>query len=114
MSKLQLTGDQYMKLLLTQMKHQNPMDPMNNSEMLSQVAQLASLEATNNLKSGFQEIMKLVNLTGGANLVGKEIEYRSGDGTVRATVDAVRTTEGELHVECGEESFGLSQIVRVL
>ena len=114
MSKLHLNGEQYMKLLLTQMKHQNPMEPMDNSEMLGQVAQLANLEATNTMKAGFESIMKLVNLTGGAGLVGKEVEYSGDGGTGRGTVSAVRTSGEKLQVECDEKVLDLSQILRIL
>lgn len=114
MSKLNLNGDQYMKLLLTQMKNQNPMDPMDNGKMLSQVSQLATLESTNSLKNGFQDVLKLVNVTGGANLVGRDITYRDGNGTASGTVDAIKTIDGKLRVECGDQSLSLSDIVSVL
>ena len=111
---LDLSGEKYMKLLMTQLKHQNPMDPMDNAQMTQQVAQIANLQTTKNMKEGFDKIMKLVNMTGGADLVGKEVEYRNGSQKVSNTIDAVKPDGGQLKLQCGDDTVNLSQVVRIV
>ncbi len=113
-SKLNLNGEQYMKLLLTQLKNQNPMDPMDNSKMLAQMSDMASLQATNEMQDSFDDVMQLVNLTGGANLVGREVEYFEGSKKVKDTVDAVTVENGQMKVQCGDTKLKLSDIKSVL
>lgn len=113
-SKLSLNSDEYMKLMITQLENQNPMDPMDNSKMLSQMSDMASLEATKELQGSFDNVMELVNLTGGANLVGREVEYEQDGTTARATVDAVNVKDGQLNVQCGDKGLDLSDIKTVL
>ena len=113
-SGLDISGDKYMELLLTQLKHQNPMDPMDNAKMTEQVSQIATLQSTNKLKDGFDKIMKLINLTGGAELVGRKVEYRNGSQTAEARVSAVKPEGDRLQLQCGDETVNLSQIVRIV
>lgn len=46
----------FMNLFLTQMSHQNPMDPMDSGMMMSQLAQLGSMEQLENLNSQMREL----------------------------------------------------------
>ena len=85
--------DDFLKLLIEQMKNQDPLNPMENQDFASQLAQFSSLEElrtiNNNLDQGVQIDMLLaqaVNNTMSANFVGKSlkaigntIEY-SGEG----------------------------------
>ncbi|UFH48031.1 flagellar hook assembly protein FlgD [Pseudomonas sp. KNUC1026] len=48
-SKNALGKDAFLKLLVTQMKNQNPLDPQNNSEFVAQLAQFSSVESLSNL-----------------------------------------------------------------
>jgi flagellar hook assembly protein FlgD len=44
-----LGKQEFLQLLVTQLKHQDPLDPMNDREFISQMAQLSTLESTNGL-----------------------------------------------------------------
>ena len=44
-----LDKDAFLQLLVTQMKYQDPMNPTDNTEYMSQLAQYSSLEATMNI-----------------------------------------------------------------
>lgn len=81
----------YMSLLISELQNQNPMEPMDNYQMASQLAQFAQLqqsqEMTDNIKSmnstmgemntSFQQAMQLVNANYAKSMVGKEITFYS-------------------------------------
>lgn len=46
-----LDKDAFLKLMTTQLKYQNPLDPMDNKEMIAQMAQFSSVEQLNNIAS---------------------------------------------------------------
>jgi len=46
-----LDKDAFLKLMTTQLRYQNPLEPMDNKEMVAQMAQFSSVEQLNNLAS---------------------------------------------------------------
>jgi flagellar basal-body rod modification protein FlgD len=73
--------DQFLTLLLAQLKNQDPLSPMENTEFTAQMAQFSSLEQLFNVNDnlvGLQTLAASQNGTQALNLIGKEIEA-SGD-----------------------------------
>ncbi len=56
-SSVQKMADQFLNLLITQMKNQDPMNPMDNSQITSQLAQLSTVEGVNNLNTTMQSLL---------------------------------------------------------
>lgn len=75
-SSVKSTKDDFMKLLITQMRYQNPMDPMDNAQMTSQIAQLNTVEGINQLNttvSSLQASLMATQSMQSASLIGKTI-----------------------------------------
>jgi flagellar basal-body rod modification protein FlgD len=81
--------DLYMDLLIAQLKNQDPEQPMSNGEMVTQLAQLSTLDALNDLKLTFSQMLELQQFGNGAELIGSEIEYGTDGQLVRSTVDSL-------------------------
>lgn len=101
-----LGQDAFLKILVTQMKHQDPMEPLKDTEFIGQMAQFSSLEQLTNLNK------TMTNFIGGsgnqpladhANLIGTSVDWsyevngqmETGQGTVKA----LSSKNGELTVE---------------
>lgn len=90
----ELGKDDFLKLLMTQMTHQDPMSPMDNSQFIAQMAQFTSLEQMYNMSNGFTKMAQLMATSEAAGTVGKVVELDMGDGqTVTGVVDGF--TRGE-------------------
>ncbi|MBS6062389.1 flagellar hook assembly protein FlgD [Criibacterium bergeronii] len=50
--------DTFLKLLTSQMKYQNPLEPMKNEEFMSQMAQLTATEQITNMAKSFEDFKK--------------------------------------------------------
>ena len=48
----------YMKLLVTQLQNQNPLEPMDNQEMASQLAQFSQLQQLETMNSSFAQVLE--------------------------------------------------------
>jgi len=84
-----LDGQAMLKLLITELQYQNPMEPMSNTEMITQTSQLAMVSGMNELKQSFGEVLEFYRLTGSAELIGKEVAYQDGDAVQRGLVESV-------------------------
>lgn len=84
----QLGKDDFLKLLLTQLSHQDPTSPMDNNQFISQMAQFSSLEQINNMSASFSKMASLVNSAEAANTIGKTVEVNLGDTTKQGVVEA--------------------------
>ena len=68
----------FLKLFVEQLKNQDPMNPMENYEVASQLAQYSSLEQLVNVNDNFKKFLNLTSMNAyfqGVNLIGKNIEY---------------------------------------
>jgi flagellar basal-body rod modification protein FlgD len=71
-----LNKDAFLKLLLTQMTNQNPLEPMNNTEFLAQLAQFSSLEQMQNISGGIEKLAQSQTIATNSqliNLLGKRV-----------------------------------------
>ncbi|MCR5288767.1 MAG: flagellar hook assembly protein FlgD [Treponema sp.] len=89
----ELGKDDFLKLLLTQLSHQDPTSPMDNNEFIAQMAQFSSLEQINNMSNSFAKMAAMMNSDQAVNSIGKTVEINLGDTTTRGVVDGA--TRGE-------------------
>lgn len=66
-----LGKDAFLQLLVTQMRYQDPLDPQDNSEYLSQLAQFSALEQMTNVAEGLTNVSTLVDNINTSVLVGQ-------------------------------------------
>lgn len=70
----------YMKLLITQLQNQNPLEPLNNNEMATQLAQFSQLSQLEQMNTNFAEVMKTTNNNYANSLLGKKVTFYEQDG----------------------------------
>jgi flagellar basal-body rod modification protein FlgD len=75
-SKTTLTQDDFLNLLITQMQYQDPLDPMDNNEMATQLAQFNMVEALAEMNDNLEQMLTnqaSVNNLQASSLIGKTI-----------------------------------------
>src|SRR5262245_27625840 len=104
--------DQFMNLLVTQMRNQNPLDPIKDSEFIAQLAQFSTLEGVEKLNASFEDMLKLQQLTQGANLVGRVAVFDRLESTEpgRGVVQAVNLVGQKLNFVIGNELVPLESV----
>jgi len=85
--KAGLNYDSFMKLLIAQMKNQDPTDPMDASEQMSQLASFSQVEQTIQTNAHLRSMLQAEALTRAGDLVGKYVQ--SADDKVMGKVKEV-------------------------
>ncbi|HLT83857.1 MAG TPA: flagellar hook capping FlgD N-terminal domain-containing protein [Phototrophicaceae bacterium] len=75
-----LGKDDFLQLLVTSLRYQDPSEPMSTSELMAQTTQLSTMEQLTELTSLSQDAFNLQMRTSAAQLVGSEVSYLNGDG----------------------------------
>lgn len=97
-----LGQDAFLKLLITQLKNQSPLDPQDNTQFVAQLAQFSSLEGIQNLNTtvtGLAGGLQSSQALQASALVGRLVEvetnkaYLPKDGIVRGTIELPESTE---------------------
>ncbi len=108
----ELGKEDFLMLLVTQMQYQDPLEPTDNTEYVTQLAQFSELEAMQNLN-------ETANVSTAYSLVGKEvvIQHENSTGDViefQGTVQYVTIQNGEAYVTVDGERYPYSEVVQVI
>ncbi|CVI59599.1 MULTISPECIES: flagellar hook assembly protein FlgD [Agrobacterium] len=86
-SAASLNYDSFLKLLIAQMKNQDPTSPMDAGEQMSQLASFSQVEQTIKTNTHLKSMLQAEALTRASDLVGKTV--KSADDTVTGVVKEV-------------------------
>ncbi len=112
-----IDNDDFMTLLFAQLKNQDPMKPMDSSEMMSQIATLNSLNALMAIKDSINSLNDSQTLSYASSLIGKTInavpDASDTSKIVTGVVTSMTTYNGETLVQIGNTDVKLSTIVSI-
>lgn len=102
----------YLNLLVTQLQNQNPLEPMDNNQMASQLAQLGQLGQTEQMNSTFQKVLLSTELTQANGLIGKQVSFMPDNAStaVQAKVSGVKVVDGQVQLTVGTYAVPLENI----
>lgn len=69
----ELGQDDFLKLMVEQMRNQNPLDPQDNSEFFNQIAQFQTLDAMNVISEAITTLVEISGLSNASSLIGRTI-----------------------------------------
>jgi flagellar basal-body rod modification protein FlgD len=92
--KATLGKDDFLKLFVAQMQHQDPMSPMDNNAMVQQMSAISSVEQLTNLTAANDKMAAQLAQSGALGLIGRTVTWTDADGPRSGTVEKVTTTDG--------------------
>ncbi len=110
----QMGKDTFLKLMVAQLRNQDPMNPTDSTQFLAQTAQFTSLEKMQDLAAQGSQALNAQLAFGASGLVGKDVTYTAEDGTeATGTVDGVRFTASGPLLHVGDTDIAMSALVAV-
>jgi flagellar basal-body rod modification protein FlgD len=97
-----LGKDDFLKLLVGQLQHQDPMQPSDDQAWIGQMAQFSQLEQVSNTAATTQKIVDQLNTNGTLALIGHSVTYIDETGATHSgAVDTVDMTGGKASLTIG-------------
>ena len=107
-----------LQLLITQLRHQDPINPVEDKEFIAQLAQFSSLEQMQNLNTTMSDLMlaqqKLTSLAQATQMIGKEVELYTQEGeSIFGKVTGVQFKAGWPQIMVSGKLYEFAEVVAI-
>lgn len=111
-SQSSVSQNDLFKILLTQLKYQDPLKPTDNSEFIAQLAQFTSLDQSRQTNDNIKSLLQLEATNQSVGLISKTVEISSASGAVVGQVTTISFDQGTpmltVKASDGSELTGIS------
>ena len=109
-----LDKDAFLKMLITELRMQDPLSPMQDRDFITQLAQFSSLEQLQNMGEAFSSLEKGIWAAQAVSFIGKTVEAVDQDGEpVEGQVTSVKFSDVGPILTVGESQIALGDILAV-
>lgn len=106
-----LGQEAFLELLVTELQYQDPLDPMDGTEYVTQLAQFSTVEQLTTMNDNMSSFLQYQGLYDGGSLIGKTVEINDGELTGEVTKIAIE--DGETYVYIDGEEYSVDDITSV-
>jgi flagellar basal-body rod modification protein FlgD len=111
-SKMALKTEDFIKMMVTQLQNQDPMEPAKNQELLAQMSQIGQLQSSESLQSTLAQFGFQSQLASAGNLIGKTVTgLDDQDKDVNGVVTGIRVEKDQVNLEL--DTGGTLKLARV-
>jgi flagellar basal-body rod modification protein FlgD len=103
-----------MQMLLAQLKNQNPLEPLQDEDLMTEFTQLTSLQEIESMQTQITKLQQDNQKTYASSLIGKNVEASVNDATVSGVVNSVEFNDTSIYLNVGSQNFELSKLTKVL
>lgn len=108
-----VNSDAFLKLFVTQLKHQDPTAPTDPNAMMTQLAQMTQVEKLDSMSQSFNQALSVERLNLARGMIGNQVTF-SADGTAETgLVEKAAVQKGTVGVVVGGRFVDLESILQV-
>lgn len=105
---------QFFQLLVAQLQNQDPLQPMDNTQFITQMAQFSSLESLQSIQSSLESEAGGQLLGEAMSLIGKQVTAQTSSGTpITGVVSGVQIQGNDVLLQVGNTTVGLPDIQEI-
>jgi len=111
----------FLSLLITQLRNQTPLEPVDNASFMQQMATFSSMQEQKELNSNmlklldFQGVLaRLQSLSEGSTMLGKKVTFLDGGTKSDGIVNSIFVDDhGEVRLRVGDKEIAMRQITGI-
>lgn len=109
-----LDKDSFLKIFAAQLQYQNPAEPMDSSNLISQMAQFSMVEQLYNVSRVLEEMVQAQAFSQATSMIGHEVKLITGEGeTVSGIVEKVNMQDDSIKVTVNGFIYDFSRVIEV-
>jgi flagellar basal-body rod modification protein FlgD len=113
--------NQFLQLMVSELTNQDPLNPMDNTQLVQQLGELRSIAASDQLSTTLQSLQTQESLTTASSLIGKTVTALANDGSnvtgavdsVSVAVDPKDNTKRSYQIKIGDQTIDLKNVREV-
>jgi flagellar basal-body rod modification protein FlgD len=90
-----LSMEDLLRVMLTELTYQDPLKPVENKDFMAQIAQFSSLDASRQLNTSIEQLLKMQSLNQSVGLLGKTVDAQTATGAVTGQVKSLSLVNNE-------------------
>ncbi len=113
--KFALKTEDFIKMMITQLQNQDPMEPAKNEELLAQMSQISQLESSTQLQTTLKTLVTQNSMSSAGSMIGKTVKGKDAAGEdIDGIVGSVKVEEGEIFLELDSgKKMSLSDVTNI-
>lgn len=109
-----MAGEDFLRLMLTQLQMQDPTEPLDNSELLQQFLAMTTIQSLQELSTSNNRIMYDSSKLLGMHFLGREVTVVTQDEEISGLVKGLRYDAGKVFLVIDGKEYALSDVVALL
>lgn len=106
-----LNLDEFLKVMITELQNQDPLNPMDNAQILQQISQMREIQATDQMRETLDSVLLGQTLVSASTMIDRDITALAVSGKeVAGRVESVTIEDGMPLLHIGAEKIQLSNI----
>jgi len=102
---------EFLNLMIAELQNQDPLNPMENGEILQQISQIREIGVSSQLSDTLGAVLNGQNIASASSLIGKKVEGLTDDGKeISGIVDRVTIADGKPRLHIGDKSLDLKKV----
>ncbi|MBX3414585.1 MAG: flagellar biosynthesis protein FlgD [Pirellulales bacterium] len=106
-----LNLDQFLKVMITELQNQDPLNPMDNAQILQQISQMREIQATDQMRQTLESVLLGQTLVSASTMINREITGLAESGKeIAGRVESVTIENSKPMLHIGSERIPLTNI----
>ena len=108
-----LSQNDFLNLLVAQMKAQDPMNPQSDTQMAAQMAQFTSLQQTGTMSTNIASMLAQQQVLQANSMLGGTVSLQDGKTVTTGVVQSVHISNGVPQIVVNNTAYDLSQVLTI-